>query len=80
VLPNYGCFLKLRIVRATKIANFSPTKGNHFCATPNYFCRQPLVFKEVKTFVAALYLTFPLIVSSGSAIGRNTHLLHNAGR
>jgi len=47
------------IVRPTKIATFWPTKGNHFCVTPNDCRRQTLVFKQVKTFLAPPSLTAP---------------------
>jgi len=43
-----GFYLKIRIVRPTKIATFWPTNGNHFCVTPNDCRRQTLVFKQVK--------------------------------
>ena len=45
-------FPENRIVQSTKITTFWPTKSNLFCVT-NYHCRkQPLLFKQVKTFLA----------------------------
>jgi len=51
--------LKNRIVRPRKIATYWPTKDNLLCVTPNDCRRQPLVFKQVKTFLAPLNLIAP---------------------
>jgi len=56
-LSNFGYSLKNHIVRPTKIPPFWPTKGNRFCVKPNDCRRQPLAFKQVKTFLAPPYLT-----------------------
>jgi len=53
----------------TKKAIFWPTKSNYFCVTPGDCRRQPLVFKQVKTFLAPPYLTAPQNAWSGSAAG-----------
>jgi len=58
-LSDYGYSLKNCIVRPTKIATFWPTKDNHFCVTPNDCCREPLVFKQAKTFLAPLFDFLP---------------------
>ena len=52
-LSNCGYSLKNSIVQPTKTATFWPTKDNLFCR------RQPLVFTQVKTFVAPANLTVP---------------------
>jgi len=44
-----------------------PTKRNHFCVIPNDCRRQPLVFKQVKTFLAPPYLSAIPNAWSGSA-------------
>jgi len=56
-LLNCGYSLKNSIVRQTKIATFWPTKDNLFCVTHNDCRRQPLVFKQVKTFLPPPNLT-----------------------
>jgi len=56
-LSNCGYSLKNSIVRPTNIATFWPAKDSLFCVTHNDCRRQPLLFKQVRTFLAPPNLT-----------------------